>query len=82
MHRMSLALADTCVYLGQKIQLTGLSARATVGGLWVDGKQRRSALITSDTRTVFRSESCKFYIFVQLSEEMWSFDDDGSVSQA
>lgn len=44
-------------------------------------RQRKSALVTSETRTVFRSESAKFYIFVQLSKEMWAFDDDGSVNR-
>jgi len=44
------------------------------------GAQRKSALFVSDTKTVFRSESAKYYIFIQLSKEMWMFDDDGSVS--
>lgn len=39
MHRISLALTDTCVYVGQRIQLAGLNLRATVGGVWVAGKK-------------------------------------------
>lgn len=44
--------------------------------------QRKSALFVCDTKTVFRSESAKYYIFIQLSKEMWMFDDDGSVSRS
>jgi hypothetical protein len=39
MHRISLALADTCVYKEQKLQLAGLNIRARVGSVWVAGKQ-------------------------------------------
>ena len=80
MHRLSLPLAGTCVYKDQKLQLAGINVRARIGGIWVDGVQRKSALVTSETRTVFRSESAKYYIFLQLSKEMWQFDDDGSVT--
>ena len=80
MHRLSLPLAGTCVYKDQKLQLAGINVRARIGGIWVDGVQRKSALVTSETRTVFRSESAKYYIFLQLSKEMWQFDDDGSVN--
>lgn len=110
MHRIAIALIDTCIYKEQKVQLAGLNIRARIGGVWVGGRQvrkspcretfsmcveedsssfltrtllalqRKSALFTSETRTVFRSESAKYYIFVQLSKEMWMFDDDGSAS--
>lgn len=39
MHRISLALADSCVYKEQKVQLAGLNIRARIGGVWVGGKQ-------------------------------------------
>lgn len=81
MNRISLALASgNSVYLGQVIQLAGLNIKTRVGGLWSNGKTLKSALINADTRTVYRSESAKYYIFIQLSTEMWQFDEDGSVS--
>jgi hypothetical protein len=39
MHRISLALADACLYKEQKVQLAGLNIRARIGGIWVAGKQ-------------------------------------------
>lgn len=39
MHRISLALADACLYKEQKVQLAGLNIRARIGGVWVAGKQ-------------------------------------------
>ena len=79
MLRISFALTDNCIYLGQKVQLAGLNIRARIGGIWVAGKQKTSALVTNDTRIAYRSESAKYFIFLQLSREMWAFDDDGSL---
>ncbi|KAG0089778.1 vacuolar membrane-associated protein iml1, partial [Podila epicladia] len=38
-----------------------------------------SGYITSDTRIIFRSESAKYFIFIQMSREMWEFDEDGEI---
>ncbi|RUS15805.1 hypothetical protein BC937DRAFT_91975 [Endogone sp. FLAS-F59071] len=35
--------------------------------------------ITDDTRIIFRSESAKYFIFLQMSKEMWDFDEDGEL---
>ncbi|GAA97211.1 uncharacterized protein L969DRAFT_84358 [Mixia osmundae IAM 14324] len=77
MHRLSLALQDTCVWIGQRISIPGCNLRARVGEIWTQGQRTNSAYVTHATKTVFRSESAKFFIFMQLSEEMWHFDNDG-----
>ncbi|KAG0374325.1 vacuolar membrane-associated protein iml1 [Mortierella sp. AD032] len=38
-----------------------------------------SGYISSDTRIIFRSESAKYFIFIQMSREMWEFDEDGDI---
>ncbi|GAA5981416.1 hypothetical protein JCM5350_004056 [Sporobolomyces pararoseus] len=36
-----------------------------------------SALITDSTKLIFRSESSRSYIFIEVSLEMWQFEEDG-----
>ncbi|GAA6059725.1 hypothetical protein JCM10212_000253 [Sporobolomyces blumeae] len=36
-----------------------------------------SAVVTDSTRFIFRSESSRSYIFVEVSQEMWQFEEDG-----
>jgi hypothetical protein len=36
-----------------------------------------SALVTSRTKTIFRSKSAQTFIFLQLCREMYEFDEDG-----
>ncbi|GAA5913391.1 hypothetical protein JCM6882_004107 [Rhodosporidiobolus microsporus] len=38
-----------------------------------------SAYITDSTKIVFRSESARHYIFVEVSAELWQFEEDGSM---
>jgi hypothetical protein len=36
-------------------------------------------VVTENTKVIFRSESAKFFIFFQMSREMWEFDEDGDL---
>lgn len=38
-----------------------------------------SGYIGPHTRSIFRSESAKFNIFIQMATEMWDFDEDGEL---
>ena len=38
-----------------------------------------SGYITADTKTIFRSESAKYFIFLQLSREMFEFNEEGDL---
>lgn len=70
-------LAETCPYKSQKLLFIN-SIRATVGSVWVRGQKVRSAYFSHSTVPIFRSESAKYFIFIQMSREMWHFDtDDG-----
>ena len=38
-----------------------------------------SGYINENTRMIFRSSSAKYFLFIQLSREMWEFDEDGEL---
>lgn len=38
-----------------------------------------AAYITDETKFVFRSESARCYVFIEMSQEMWHFEEDGSM---
>ncbi|PKI82592.1 Iml1p [Malassezia vespertilionis] len=78
MWRVANMLLDQCVYVSQKIQLpSGL--RATIGKLYIDGERTQSGYIAPSTKTIFRSESAKYDLFIQMSKEMWEFDEGGEI---
>ncbi|KAA8893832.1 hypothetical protein FN846DRAFT_1025469 [Sphaerosporella brunnea] len=66
-------LSNTCPYKQQKLLFIG-SIRATVGNIWVRGEKVRSAYFSPRTVPIFRSESARYVIFIQMSREMWQFD--------
>lgn len=70
-------LADKILYKGQKILFIG-SIKATVKNIFVRGKKVLSGYFSPQTIPVFRSESAKFVLFIQMSREMWDFDSEGT----
>ena len=38
-----------------------------------------SAYVTDSTKLIFRSESSRSYIFIEVSQEMWQFEEDGGM---
>ncbi|KAB5532668.1 hypothetical protein GE09DRAFT_373293 [Coniochaeta sp. 2T2.1] len=70
-------MADRTVYKGQMILFLG-SIKAQVTAVYVKGRKVQSAFFGRDTRPVFRSESARYVLFIQMSREMWDFDSDGS----
>jgi hypothetical protein len=78
MWRLTVAvLSEKSVYKGQKLLFLG-SIKVTVKNIFVDGQKVTSAFFSSSTKPIFRSESAKYIIFVQMSREMWDFDAEGS----
>ncbi|CCK69111.1 GTPase-activating protein IML1 KNAG_0B06870 [Huiozyma naganishii CBS 8797] len=69
-------LLDTCVFAGQKVQFMD-STRGTVKGVFRDGKKILSSYVGEKTRVVFRSESARLMFLIQITEEMWHFDESG-----
>jgi hypothetical protein len=47
--------------------------------VYINGQEVECGVVTDSTKTVFRSESAKFHVFLQMSREMWEFDEDGEV---
>ena len=70
-------LSDTCVYRGKKIHFVG-SIKAQVRNIYVRGQKVQSAYFSPRTKPIFRSESARYAIFIQMSREMWHFDTEGS----
>ncbi|CAF1052106.1 unnamed protein product [Adineta ricciae] len=77
MWRFTRKLVNTAVYLKKALEIFGM--RATVYGLWIANHPFRvsSGYITKDTKIVFRSLSACCTIFLQMSKEMWDFDEQG-----
>jgi DEP domain-containing protein 5 len=70
-------LSNKTVYKGQKIVFIG-TIKAQVTSVYVAGQKVRSAFFSTNTKPVFRSESARFVLFIQMSREMWDFDSEGS----
>ncbi|KAG9067913.1 vacuolar membrane-associated protein iml1 [Linnemannia hyalina] len=78
MWRLRTSLVGSCVYESKKIVYLGC-IRAQVKEIYVGNQSVPSGYISSDTRIIFRSESAKYFIFIQMSREMWEFDEDGDI---
>ncbi|KAI2620612.1 vacuolar membrane-associated protein IML1 [Hypoxylon sp. NC1633] len=78
MWRLAVAdLSDCTVYKGQVVYFLG-AVKATVSTVFVAGRKVQSAFFGRNTRPIFRSESARFVLFIQMAREMWDFDADGS----
>ncbi|KAK0563054.1 vacuolar membrane-associated protein iml1 [Tilletia horrida] len=78
MWRLAMSLEDRCVYVGQKINFAGI-VRATVTRLWINERRVHCGYVAANTKPIFRSESAKINLFIQLAREMWEFDEDGEL---
>ena len=74
---ISAELANTCIFRGQTIVFMG-TIKATIKTIYVKGKKLPSALFHCSTKPIFRSESARYVLFIQMSKEMWNFDAEGS----
>ena len=72
-----LELANKSVYRGQKILFMG-TIKASVKDIFVQGQKVRSAYFSDSTKPIFRSESARYVLFIQMSKEMWDFDAEGT----
>ncbi|KAE8229854.1 hypothetical protein CF326_g5162 [Tilletia indica] len=78
MWRLAMSLEDRCLYVGQKINFAGI-VRATVTRLWINESRVHCGYVAASTKPIFRSESAKINLFIQLAREMWEFDEDGEL---
>jgi DEP domain-containing protein 5 len=70
-------LAGKTVYKGQKIQFLA-TIKAVIRSIYVRGRTVSSAYFCGTTVPVFRSESARYVLFIQMSREMWDFDTEGT----
>ena len=70
-------LVGRCIHRGQKVEFMG-TIKAVVKKIFVDGNKTNAALFHHSTKPVFRSESARYVLFIQMSKEMWEFDAEGS----
>lgn len=70
-------LSKRTVYRGQKILFLG-TIKATVKQIYIDGQSVHSGYFSSTTKPIFRSESARYVLFIQMSREMWDFDAEGA----
>lgn len=78
MWRLAVAtLANKPIYKSQRILFMG-TIKALVKTIFVRGVKAESAYFGAGTKPIFRSESARYVLFIQMSKEMWDFDADGS----
>ncbi|KAM3518147.1 hypothetical protein NHJ13051_008410 [Beauveria bassiana] len=70
-------LTERTVYKGQSILFMG-TIKAQITAVFVEGESVHSGLFVRDTRPIFRSESARYVLFVQMAREMWDFDTETS----
>ena len=70
-------LAGKSIYKGQKVLFLG-TIKALIKCIWVRGQRVTAAYFSETTVPVFRSESARYVLFIQMSKEMWDFDSEGS----
>ncbi|THD18448.1 DEP domain-containing protein 5 [Fasciola hepatica] len=75
--RLSQELVGSVVQVAKKIEANDF--RVQVGELWRGGEKYSCGYVGDKTKIVFRSSSASIHIFIQLSEEMWLFDDHGDL---
>ncbi|KAF2672201.1 hypothetical protein BT63DRAFT_422708 [Microthyrium microscopicum] len=77
MWRLAIAeLSQKTVYREQKLLFLD-TIRATVKTIYRNGEKQKSGYFGSNTKPIFRSESARYIIFIEMSKEMWEFDVEG-----
>jgi hypothetical protein len=74
-----IAISGLChqnVYRDQKVVFLD-SIRATVKNVYHNGLKRKAGYFGPTTKPIFRSESARYILFIQMSKEMWEFDVEG-----
>lgn len=70
------ALANKAIYKDQRLSF--MTIKAVVKDIFVQGQKVTSAFFDASTKPIFRSESARYILFIQMSKEMWDFDADGT----
>ncbi len=78
MWQLTSSLQGKCVYKTQRIIFME-TIRCSVNEIYKNGKKKFSGYVGANTKTVFRSESSRILFFIQMSSEMWHFEETGEI---
>ncbi|KAG7662077.1 IML1 [[Candida] subhashii] len=78
MWNFSSELVGTCGYIEQRLSYLN-SRTGIIKYMYKNGKKLFSGYINQDTKIIFRSESAKLTVLIQLSTEMWNFEENGEI---
>lgn len=78
MWHLSSQLVNTCAYSNKRFSFLN-SRSGIIKHIYKNGKKVFSGYISQDTKIVFRSESAKLVFLIQLSREMWHFEENGEI---
>ena len=78
MWNFSASMIGNCVYIDQRLLYLGSRVGVTKH-IYKNGKNVTSGYVDKNTKIIYRSESAKITLFVQLSREMWHFEEDGEI---
>ncbi|KAH9881908.1 hypothetical protein J1614_001079 [Plenodomus biglobosus] len=70
-------LSNRTVYRGQRILFMG-TIKATIKHIYINNQSVQSGYFSSRSKPIFRSESARYVLFLQMSREMWDFDAEGA----
>ncbi|KAL8735484.1 MAG: hypothetical protein Q9181_002791 [Wetmoreana brouardii] len=70
-------LAGKVIHKGQRLAFLG-TIKILIKAIYIHGKRVLDALFSASTKPIFRSESARYVLFIQMSKEMWHFDTDGT----
>ncbi|KAK5998651.1 Vacuolar membrane-associated protein iml1 [Cladobotryum mycophilum] len=70
-------LTGRTIYKGQSILFLG-TIKAQITAVFIEGRSVHSAFFARETRPIFRSESARYVLFIQMAREMWDFDSESS----
>ncbi|KAL6709995.1 vacuolar membrane-associated protein iml1 [Coniothyrium glycines] len=70
-------LSNRTVYHDQKILFMG-TIKATIKHIYINGQSVQSGYFSPRSKPIFRSESARYVLFIQMSREMWDFDTEGA----
>ncbi|KAK9366513.1 hypothetical protein V1509DRAFT_629682 [Lipomyces kononenkoae] len=76
MWRIPAELVGKTITEGQQIEFVK-TLKLNINTIHKNGHQVKTSCVGPDTRAVFRSQSVRYLIFLQMSTEMWFFDETG-----
>ncbi|GMM31709.1 GTPase-activating protein [Martiniozyma asiatica (nom. inval.)] len=77
MWNISNNLVKSALYRDQKLNFLKGSIRLSVNKLYKNGRKVFSGYVGKNTKVVYRSESARLIVFIQISSEMWHFEESG-----